>query len=79
MNETNVYYVIKLYSIKFNRYFYLYANNPYKQGIYIADRFSSYEEGYARMQEFFQWSESRKDFDINKSKVCKITLIEEEI
>lgn len=31
MNETNVYYVIKLYSIEFNQYFYLYANNPYKK------------------------------------------------
>lgn len=50
-----------------------------KKGIYIADRFSSYEEGLARMQEFFQWNEQRKDFDMNKSKVCKITLIEEEM
>lgn len=79
MNETNVYYVIKLYSIKFNQYFCLYANNPYKEAIYIADRFPSYEEGYARMQEFFQWNEQRKDFDMSKSKVCKITLIEEDM
>ena len=79
MNETNVYYVIKLYSIKFNQYFYLYANNPYKRGIYIADRFPSYEECLARMQECFQWNEQRKDFDMSKSKVCKITLIEEEM
>lgn len=78
MNETNVYYVIKLYSIEFNQYFYLYANNPYHD-IYIADRFPSYEECFARMQEFFQWNEQRKDFDMNKSKVCKITLIEEEM
>lgn len=78
MNKTNVYYVVKLFSIKFNEYSYLYAENPYK-AIYIADGFSSYEEGYTRMQEFFQWSESRKDFDMSKSKVCKITLIEEEM
>lgn len=39
--------------MKFNGYTYLYAENPYNV-IYIADRFSSYEEGYARMQEFFQ-------------------------
>lgn len=52
MIETSVYYVIKLYSIKFNQYFYLYAESPYK-AIYIADRFPSYEEGYVRMQEFF--------------------------
>ena len=46
---------------------------------YIADRYTSYEEGYARMQEFFQWNIHRKDFDISKSKVCKITLIEEDL
>lgn len=78
MIETNEYYVMKLFSIKYNEFTYLYASNPYRD-IYEATRFSSYEEGYARMQEFFQWNESRKDFDINKSKVCKITLIEEEI
>ena len=78
MIETSVYYVIKLYSIKFNQYFYLYAESPYK-AIYIADRFPSYEEGYVRMQEFFQWSGLRKDFDVSKSKVCKITLIEEDM
>jgi len=48
MIETNVYYVIKLFSIKFNEYSYLYADNPYKV-IYIADRFPSYEEGLARI------------------------------
>lgn len=79
MTSACVYYVIKLYSIKFNQYFYLYANNPYKEADYIADKFHSYEESYARMQEFFQWNEQRKDFDISKSKVCKITLIEEEM
>lgn len=78
MIETNVYYVVKLFSIKYNKFTYLYASNPHRT-VYEATRFSSYEEGYARMQEFFQWSESRKDYDINKSKVCKITLIEEEI
>lgn len=51
--------------MKFNGYTYLYAENPYNV-IYIADRFSSYEEGYARMQEFFQWNIHRKDFDISK-------------
>lgn len=78
MIETNEYYVVKLFSMKFNGYTYLYAENPYKV-IYIADRFPSYEEGYARMQEFFQWNVHRKDFDISKSKVCKITLIEEDM
>ena len=78
MSKTNIYYVVKLFSIKFNEYSYLYADNPYKV-IYIADRFPSYEEGLARMQEFFQWSKLRKDFDMSKSKVCKITLIEEEM
>ena len=78
MIETNVYYVVKLFSIKYKKFTYLYASNPHRD-VYEATRFSSYEEGYARMQEFFQWSESRKDFDINKSKVCKITLIEEEM
>ena len=78
MNETNVYYVIKLFSIKHNKFTYLYADNPYYD-IYIADRFPSYEEGLARMQKFFQWNGQRKDFDMSKSKVCKITLIEEEM
>ena len=78
MIKTNVYYVVKLFSIKFNEYTYLYVENPYKV-IYIADRFPSYEEGYARMQEFFQRNVHRKDFDISKSKVCKITLIEEDM
>ena len=72
--EINEYYVIKLFSIIKNRYTYLYANNPY-QTIFTANRYSSYEEGFARMQEFFQWGDDRKDFDINKSKVAKITLI----
>lgn len=78
MNKTNVYYVVKLFSIKYKKFTYLYADNPYKV-IYIADRFPSYEEGLARMQEFFQRSKLRKDFDMSKSKVCKITLIEEEM
>ena len=78
MIETNEYYVVKLFSMKFNRYTYLYAENPYNV-IYIADRFSSHEEGYARMQEFFQWNVHRKYFDISKSKVCKITFIEEDM
>ena len=78
MIETSEYYVVKLFSIKYNKFTYLYASNP-NRTVYEATRFSSYEEGYARMQEFFQWSESRKDFDMNKSKVCKITLIEEEM
>lgn len=77
--EINEYYIIKLFSISENRYTYLYANNPYKETIYIADRFPSYEEGLARMQEFFQWNGQRKDFDMSKSKVCKITLIEEDM
>ena len=78
MNETNVYYVMKLFSIKYNKFTYLYAGNPYRV-VYEATRFSSYEEGYVRMQEFFQWNELRRGFDMSKSKVCKITLIEEEI
>jgi hypothetical protein len=78
MSKTNIYYVVKLFSIKFNEYSYLYVENPYKT-IYIADRFPSYEEGYARMQEFFQWNGQRKDFDMSKSKVCKIILIEEDM
>ena len=78
MTYVCVYYVIKLYSIKFNEYSYLYAENPYNT-IYIANKFPSYEEGYTRMQKFFQWNGQRKDFDMNKSKVCKITLIEEDM
>ncbi len=78
MISTCVYYVIKLFSIENNKYSYLYAENPYHD-VYIADRFSSYEEGYAKMQKFFQWNELRRDFDINKSKVCKITFIEEDM
>lgn len=78
MIEISEYYVVKLFSIKYNKFTYLYASNPHRT-VYEATKFSSYEEGYARMQEFFQCSESRKDYDINKSKVCKITLIEEEI
>lgn len=78
MIETSEYYVIKLFCIERNKYTYLYADNPY-QVIFYANRYSSYEEGFVRMQEFFQWSESRKDFDVSKSKVCKITLIEEDM
>jgi len=78
MKEINVYYVIKLFCIERNKYTYLYADNPYR-AIFIANRYSSYEEGFARMQEFFQWNGQRKDFDMSKSKVCKITLIEEEM
>ena len=76
MNETNVYYVVKLFSIKNNKFTYLYEDNPYYD-IYIANRFSSYEECLARMQKFFQLNSDRKDFDMSKSKVCKITLIED--
>jgi hypothetical protein len=78
MIESNEYYVVKLFSIKYNEFTYLYASNPHRD-VYEATRFSSYEEGYARMQELFEWGELRKDFDMSKSKVCKITLIEEEI
>ena len=78
MTSICVFYVIKLFSIERNKFTYLYANNPYHD-IYIASRFSSYEEGYARMQEFFEWSDLRRDFDMSKSKVCKVTLIEEEM
>lgn len=67
-----------IFFIKYNKFTYLYASNAHRT-VYEAIRFSSYEEGYTRMQEFFQWSESRKDYDINKSKVCKITLIEKEM
>ena len=73
-----VYYVIKLFSIKYNEFTYLYASNPHRT-VYEATRFPSYEEGYTRMQKFFQWNEQRKDFDMSKSKVCKITLIEEDM
>ena len=73
MKETIEYYVIKLFCIKRNEYTYLYADNPYR-AIFIANRYSSYEEGFARMQEFFQWEDNGRDFDINKSKVAKITL-----
>ena len=72
-----VYYVIKLFSIKY-KFTYLYASNPHRT-VYEATRFSSYEEAYGRMQDFFQWDESRKDYDMSKSKVCKITLIEEDM
>lgn len=72
------YYVIKLFSIKNNKFTYFYENNPYCD-IYIANRFSSYEEGYGKMQKFFQWNELRRDFDMNKCKVCKITIIEEDM
>ena len=78
MIETNEYYVVKLFSIKYNEFTYLYASNPHRT-VYEATRFSSYEEGYARMQELFEWGWLRKDYDINKSKVCKITLIEEDM
>jgi hypothetical protein len=78
MIESNEYYVVKLFSIKYNEFTYLYASNPHRD-VYEATRFSSYEEGYARMQELFEWGWLGKDYDINKSKVCKITLIEEEI
>ena len=66
MIETNEYYVVKLFSMKFNGYTYLYAENPYNV-IYIADRFSSYEEGYARMQEFFHWTVPREYLDHSHS------------
>lgn len=78
MIETSEYYVVKLFSIEFNKYSYLYANNPYRT-IFIASRYSSYEEGFARMQEFFKWGDDRRGFDINKSKVVKITLLEEDM
>ena len=78
MIETSEYYVVKLFSIKNNKFTYLYEDNPYYD-IYIANRFPSYEEGYTRMQKFFQWNGERKDFDMSKSKVCKITLIEEDM
>ena len=78
MIETNEYYVVKLFSIKYNEFTYLYASNPHRT-VYEATRFSSYEEGYARMQELFKWGDLRKDYDMSKSKVCKITLIEEEM
>ena len=78
MNETNVYYVIKLFSKKYNKFSYLYADNPYRT-VYEANKFSSYEEGLVRMEKFFQLDSDRKDFDSSKSKVCKITLIEEEM
>ena len=78
MIETSQYYVVKLFSIKYNKFTYLYASNPYRTA-YEATRFSSYEEGYARMQEFFEWGWLGKDFDMSKSKVCKITFIEEDM
>lgn len=73
-----VYYAIKLFSIKNNKYSYLYESNPYKT-VYEANKFSSYEEGLTRMKEFFRLDSERKDFDVSKSKVCKITLIEEDM
>lgn len=73
-----VYYVIKLFSTKNNKFTYLYENNPYYD-IYIANRFSSYEEALTRMKIFFRLNSERKDFDVSKSKVCKITLIEEDM
>ena len=77
MKEIIEYYVIKLFCIERNKYTYLYADNPY-QVIFYANRYSSDEEGFARMQEFFQWGDNRRDFNINKSKVAKITLIIED-
>ena len=74
----NEFYVIKLFSTENNKYSYLYENNPYRD-VFEANKFSSYEEGLARMEIFFQLDLDRKDFDINKSKVCKITLIEEDM
>ena len=76
MKTTNEYYVIKLFSIENDKCSYLYSDNPYHD-VFEATKFSSYEEGLARMQEFFQWNEERRDFDMAKSKVCKITFIEE--
>ena len=73
-----IYYVIKLFSIKNNKYSYLYESNPYRT-VYEANKFSSYEEGLVRMEKFFQLNSNRKDFDASKSKVCKITLIEEDM
>lgn len=73
-----IYYVIKLFSIKNNKYSYLYESNPYRT-VYEANKFSSYEEGLVRMENFFQLDSDRKDFDASKSKVCKITLIEEDM
>ena len=73
-----IYYVIKLFSIKNNKYSYLYESNPYRT-VYEANKFSSYEEGLVRMEKFFQLDSDRKDFDASKSKVCKITLIEEDM
>ena len=78
MNETKVYYVIKLFSIENNKYSYLCANNPY-YNVFEAKRFSSYEDAFNRMQEFFIWGFDMQNFDMAKSKICKITLIEEEI
>lgn len=73
-----VYYVIKLFSIKNNKFTYLYENNPHRS-VYEANKFSSYEEGLTRMEKFFRLNSDRKDFDVSKSKVCKITLIEEDM
>lgn len=78
MNETNVCYVVKLFSIKYNKFTYLYASNPYRT-VYEANKFSSYEEGLTRMENFFRLNADGKDFDMNKSKVCKITFIEEDM
>lgn len=78
MNETNVCYVVKLFSIKYNKFTYLYASNPYRT-VCEANKFSSYEEGLTRMENFFRLNSDGKDFDMNKSKVCKITLIEEDM
>lgn len=78
MYSTCVYYVIKLFSIKYNKFTYLYENNPYRT-VYEANKFSSYGEGFVRMEKFFRLNSDRKDFDVSKSKVCKITLIEEDM
>ena len=70
--------MVKLFSIKNNKFTYLYESNPYRT-VYEANKFSSYGESLARMEKFFQLDSDRRDFDMSKSKVCKITFIEEEM
>ena len=78
MKNKSFWYIAKMFSKKHNEYFYLYADNGYKFTPLIADRFETYEECLARIQEFCEWK-SNEDFDVNKCKVCKITFIEEEM
>ena len=78
MKTEKTYYIAKMFSIEHEKYFYLYANNPYQNTSFIADRFETYEECSARMEEFFEWNLNEKEFDKDKSKVCKITFVEEE-